>query len=872
MGSVILWYLIVLVLGWVAFPIAFVVLKHLPDKGYVFSKIIGLLLMGYLYWLLGYLAFNPATLFLSFLILAALSTVLLVSWIGKPFLEFVKKNVGFFLLMECLFLVAFLVAGAYKMRTFEIAGTEKPMDLAMIHGILASPSMPPQDPWLSNGSISYYYFGYFIVAMLCKLTSAFSVTVGEGYNLGVALTWALAALGAFSLAYALTRRYRYSLFSMACMVLFGNLDYWHRAIQSFQIGDLRIPYYNFPVDPTAAQKAEDAFKLFSPKILFSLQVWEAFKDFFNYEIGKLGNSVDFLLSPLQHNWDYFQASRIVPVPPTDKLINEFPSFSFFLSDLHPHVMAIPFVLLAVAVAYNLLKAPLPSLGVFGGQKLWQYAQWIFIALVFGALSFFNSWDFPTLMLLLGICLFLQQWWNNERKFEVWMRAVVLLGVPIVIGTFALYAPFFLKFQSQAKGLGIVTDRTDLYYLAVIFGFFFTILIPALVAKASPGASEKKANGKTKRSDELECVVCGREGGGKKFCGHCGGELAPAVQSDVTPLPHEPTRGWFQKAGSLLYSEKDPLRGWMALGVILVILLGLNLNPIKGGTLVLALFFAFLSLAALAAKTESKEMIFTTLLVFIGFLLIGGCEVLFIKDHFSDGALYRMNSVFKFHYQVWILFSLASGPLLKWLVENQWSHWVTWKKAVWSVLFLSALLGAGLYPLMAFTARMRGSSPDMATMDGEVYYQHAFSNDYDAAQWIKQNVTPAGKKVPVILEAWGGSYQQQFGVIATLTGYPTVLGWDFHEAQWRGSWDKPAIRGGDPEDTVFRRRSDVDAIYSSADINQTRDLLRRYSVDYVYVGDVEREKYKDHPENLGKFTQLGSVAQQFGNSILYKVNP
>ena len=125
--------------------------------------------------------------------------------------------------------MAFLVAGAYKMRTHDIAGTEKPMDFAMINGILVSPNMPPQDPWLAGAGISYYYFGYLIVAMLCKITQ---VSSGEGYNLAVALIWALSAVGAFSLGYALTRRYRYSFLSAASLAIFGNMDYWHRVIQS----------------------------------------------------------------------------------------------------------------------------------------------------------------------------------------------------------------------------------------------------------------------------------------------------------------------------------------------------------------------------------------------------------------------------------------------------------------------------------------------------------------------------------------------------------------------------------------------------------------------------------------------------------------
>lgn len=837
MFSLLIWYLAVLVMGLVAYPIAFIALKNLPDKGYVFSKVLALLLVGYFSWLLGYVSFSGGTIFFAFLLVAALSGLLLKTWIGKPFKEFFAKNIGFFLLMECFFLMAFLIAGAYKMRTYEIAGTEKPMDFAMINGILASPSMPPQDPWLSGGSISYYYFGYFIVAMLCKITG---VSSGEGYNVAVALIWALAALCTFSMAYALTRRYRYSLLSMACLVLFGNQDYWHRAIQSFQVGDLRIPYYNFPADPA---------------------VTKGFSAFFG-----------FLLSPLDHSWDYFQASRIVPVPPTDKLINEFPSFSFFLSDLHPHVMAIPFVLLAVAAAYNLLKAPLPGLSLFGGQRHWQYVQWGLIALVFGALSFMNSWDFPTLMLLLGLCLFLQQWWTNEKKFMVWAKSVVLVGVPIVIGAFLLYLPFYLKFQSQAKGLGWVKDRTDLYYLAVIFGLFFILEIPAVIGKAMGIRGEKSQKAKTKRSEELECVVCGREGSGKKFCGYCGGELAPSAQVEITPLPDEETRNWLQKLGSLFYSASDATRGWIALGVVVLLLLGGNFSPLNSSTILLALLMAFFCLLALASKSETKEMIFVLLMVLIAFLLLFGCEVLFIRDHFSDSALYRMNTVFKFHYQVWILLSLAAGPWLKWLLENQWPQWNSWKRLLWLGVAIFAFLGAALYPILAFSARMRGSSPDMATMNGEAYYEHSYPTDYQAALWIKQNIKPNGGKVPVILEAWGGSYQQQYARIATVTGYPTVLGWDFHEAQWRGSWDQAAVRGQDPNDTIFRRRSDVDAIYTSPDLNQTRDLLKRYRVDYVYVGDVEREKYKDHPENLGKFANLGTVAQQFGNSVLYKINP
>ena len=66
MGSIFLWWFVVLIVGFATFPITFVTLRHLPDKGYFFSKILALMVMGYLTWLLGYVSFNGGTIFISF--------------------------------------------------------------------------------------------------------------------------------------------------------------------------------------------------------------------------------------------------------------------------------------------------------------------------------------------------------------------------------------------------------------------------------------------------------------------------------------------------------------------------------------------------------------------------------------------------------------------------------------------------------------------------------------------------------------------------------------------------------------------------------------------------------------------------------------
>ena len=84
----------------------------------------------------------------------------------------------------------------------------------------------------------------------------------------------------------------------------------------------------------------------------------------------------------------------------------------------------------------------------------------------------------------------------------------------------------------------------------------------------------------------------------------------------------------------------------------------------------------------------------------------------------------------------------------------------------------------------------------------------------------------------------------------------MLGWDFHEFQWRGTYDEPASR-----------KSDVDVLYNAVDPGQTLTLLDKYDITYVYVGPLERERY--NPSGLAKFEQLLDVVYQGGGVTIYQ---
>ena len=179
----IIWYLVIGILGVISLPLTQFLLPGLKDKGYAFSRIFGLLITGFLFWLLTsyQILQNDAS-----GILAAVLMLLVIGLIitkRNPFIaikEMFTSQKWYLIIIEILFFVSFLLLALLRASSPDITGTEKPMELAFINAVLRSSSFPPNDPWLAGYSISYYYFGYVITAMLIKITATPS---GIGFNL-----------------------------------------------------------------------------------------------------------------------------------------------------------------------------------------------------------------------------------------------------------------------------------------------------------------------------------------------------------------------------------------------------------------------------------------------------------------------------------------------------------------------------------------------------------------------------------------------------------------------------------------------------------------------------------------------------------------
>jgi uncharacterized membrane protein len=137
-------------------------------------------------------------------------------------------------------------------------------------------------------------------------------------------------------------------------------------------------------------------------------------------------------------------------------------------------------------------------------------------------------------------------------------------------------------------------------------------------------------------------------------------------------------------------------------------------------------------------------------------------------------------------------------------------------------------------------------------------------DYEAIQWLQDNV----KGTPVIAEAGSGLLNvplYQWGSrISINTGLPTIIGWDWHQRQQRSIM---------PGWVIDRRLQDVSSLYQTADTSVAQEVLERYNVKYIVIGDLERATYA--PEGLAKFDQMVAdgtlrVAYQNEGTTIYEV--
>ncbi|MCX6067144.1 MAG: DUF2298 domain-containing protein [Chloroflexi bacterium] len=806
------WYLTITLLGLLTFPLAYRLFPALADRGYSLSRALGLLLWGFIFWLsvsFGLLRNEVGGLLFALAVVAGLSVWAL--WVssgndeqpaivhGLAFtVDWLKSNLRLVFSIEVLFFIAFAAWAFVRANNPDTTGTEKPMEIAFINAILRSPSFPPHDPWLSGYAISYYYFGYVLAAMLAMFTFT---SGGVAFNLMLALIFAMSVIGSYGLLHNLL------------------VAYWGSAQQA------------------ARQMHALLGAIFAPLFLVIIGNVEGFLEFLHaYGIGWTKTGPNFWLwlnmkdlsdapaMPLGWNprfWFWWRASRVVHDYDLRgnfvEIIDEFPFFSYLLGDLHPHVLAMPFGLLAAGLALNLyLGGWRGETNLFGFKLPVRKEGLGLLAVVLGGLAFLNTWDFPIYLALVSGAFILSQ--VNQRGWN-WdlLEDFFVFSIPLALGSVLLYLPFYISFSSQAGGiLPNVIFPTRGAYLWIMFG---TLLVPLFLFLGSL-FGKRPANWKMGLSITLGVTLL------LWLFSVLLGLLAAQTEAGASFI----TSQGLTSTRDVFY-EATLRRLQYGAGLLTLILL-------------IGAAVAFLTGNRAEAESVTSPIPFVLMFVLFGALLVMAPEFVYLRDQFGS----RMNTIFKFYYQAWTLWSLAASfGFVILLVELRGV-----KLGLFSVAMTAVLMVGLAYPLLALpnkTDNFNTASPDRRRLDGAAYIGDYNPDDYDAILWLEQ--APLG----TVVEAVGGSYTE-FARVATYSGQPDVLGWPGHESQWRGGYAE-----------MGSRSDDIARLYATASWPEAEAILKKYDIRYVYIGALERTSYS---VNEFKFaTNLSEVHRQV-QVVIYAV--
>ena len=262
-----------------------------------------------------------------------------------------------------------------------------------------------------------------------------------------------------------------------------------------------------------------------------------------------------------------------------------------------------------------------------------------------------------------------------------------------------------------------------------------------------------------------------------------------------------------------------MRPWRSCGSFLLGLIIKPATPILLLILPLALLAGRAGWMALRSGDGDGREVFTAFLLLFGLAMIAGCEFIYFRDSYGD-KLQRMNTIFKFYNQAWPLLAIAGAVL----AERAWRQRGRSQRAV-RVALTAAAIAAALYPAECFVSRMRQRQGPLS-LDSRTALARRNAGDAAAIAWLEANAPPGS----VVMEASGNPYTE-FARISTHTGIPTVLGWANHESLWRADSREVGVR-----DQAVR------SFYTQPAASVSAQILQRYRVSFVVVGDMERQHY------------------------------
>lgn len=360
------------------------------DEGYLFSKAVGMAAVTWIVYALGTIRVMP---FSIWSIGVAMGAVFFLGIFFHKGNRGNKGNWGRIIIEEVFFLAALLLWSWVKAHEPNIRGLEKFMDYGFMQSILNTKFFPPQDMWYTGLPINYYYFGHMVTAVLTRLSG---LDLAYTFNLMLATIFALTLTMSFSIGYQIS-----------------------------QIGQIR----------QIGRIAAGTLTAFLVTLAGNMQTIYAFTRGYTGENVKPFWELGWKLTEGFNTYWYANATRFIPFT-----IHEFPGYSFVVSDVHGHVLSIPFVLLAIGMLIQLSAISYQQSARLKAES-WKLKA-IFYGFLMGVLLMTNALDGPIYFGLFALLLFM----TNRPN---WSNGLYVLAAAILTSL-----PFLSHFKSFVTGLAV----------------------------------------------------------------------------------------------------------------------------------------------------------------------------------------------------------------------------------------------------------------------------------------------------------------------------------------------------------------------------------------------------------------------------------
>jgi YYY domain-containing protein len=717
--AVVAWYGLLVLLGWVTFPLVWTAMPGLPDRGYPLARIIGLLVVSWFAWMAASLRWLPFTRGVLWSGAGALVLVsaLLTRRPAAQMLLWLRSHWRHLLLAEGLFLALFMFLLLVRWHNPDLwqpwRGGEKPMDMAYLNAVMKSTYFPPYDPWMAGNMLNYYYYGYVLVATPTKMLG---VVPAVAYNLALPSWYAMAALGVFSAAWNLAfcrpasrkRAWLAGAVAVLLMVLLGNLAQvrviWDRLVEIGAPANLRLPWFHQIGDLLRGIRA----------IPFGTA------ELIGEDLGR---------------W-YFSASRAILHYRDGTPITEFPLFTFLYGDLHPHMMNMPVLLAGLGWVLSLVLRRRPL----------RLTTWLVGGLIVGAAYPTHSWDLLTVSGLALLALAYRGWQLRPSLSRDGLMAVAVQSAGLLLLAVGLYWPFHQWFGSDYAAAELWRGpRTPLMDYLSVHGLFLFLMGTWLAVLSTVWVHRWwRAFWHTRLGTLLPAL-------GRRWWLVLGAPMAVAAGATWLMLNDYP---------SMLLAL--PLVAW-----VLALLMSHGRSPAERS--VLALVAAGLALTGvvevlvLRGDVGRSNTVFKFYIqVWTFFSVAAGAAAVWMLPALGQWRL-RSRRLFRFWRATLILLLLAAAsyPLLaiRARIADRWPDL------------------DGLPRTMDGMAYMLGNGPDQPAVYRDEGRPLNLAADHAGIRWMQEHIEGS----PVIVEGLTPEYRwgSRFSIY---TGLPAVVGWSWHVRQ------------------------------------------------------------------------------------------